>query len=277
MFPNPNITRAPYFDHSWIAILGFVAAALGLTAAAQGQIDGFVEPFQRIELASDETGCIAKLNVEEGDHVNEGDPIACLDQRVQQLQMEIAEKLANNQSELTAARETLSKRQAILDRLKKLQSNGHASESEVIRAEMELSIAEAKLLSVKEEQAVRQVEMKRAEVQLERRTITAPISGVVATIHRRQGEYLSPLHPDVVTLIQVDKLLATFAVPGSQASLFQPGSEFELQLGNGKTVTGTLYRVGVETDAQSGTIEIKLMIENPNHEIRSGESVTLKI
>ena len=212
---SPTITRAPNFlDQSWLAILGFVSAALILTVAANGQIDGLTEPFKRIELSSDESGSVAQMNVKEGDQVAAGEAIARLDHRVQKLQFEIAQQLAKSESQLMAASKTAEKRQAILERLRKLQQKGHASESEVIRAEMELSIAAAKLLSAQEDQAVRKLEMKRAKVQLARRTITAPFAGTISKVHRREGEYLSPLNPEIATLIQVDRLLATFAVSG---------------------------------------------------------------
>lgn len=248
-----------------------------MTAVAQGQIDGFIEPFRSIELSSDETGSIAEMNVEEGDIVSKDDVIARLDVRVQALQLEIAAHLASTTSQLNAAKEAFNKRQTIAERLEILKSKGHASQSEVIRAEMELSIAQAKFYAAKEEQTVREIEQRRAEVQLARRTIVAPFDGVVAKVHRREGEFLSPVHPEVATIIQVDRLLATFAVPSSQLNQFSLGREFNLELDNGTLVTGKVYRVGVETDAQSGTVEVKLVIENSSTELRSGEICTLNI
>jgi RND family efflux transporter MFP subunit len=273
-----NITRSPNFLNRMVTLfLGFCIAVLLLTAVADGQIDGFIEPYRSIELSSDETGSIAGLAVEEGDVVDTGDVVARLDVRVQELQLEIATHLANTTSQLVAAEETFKKRQMIAQRLEKLRGEGHASPSEMIRAEMELSIAHAKYLAAKEEQAVREIERRRAEVQLDRRTIVSPFDGVVAKIHRREGEFLSPLHPEVATIIQVNRLLANFAIPSSQVSMFQVGAEFNLELEDGRLITAKVYRIGVQTDAQSGTIEIKLVIENPTFELRSGEICTLNI
>ena len=275
---NIKITRSPNFLPRLVAV--FVTACIAMlmfTAVAHGQIDGFTEPFRKIELSSDESGSIAELKVEEGDSINKGDVVARLDGRVQKLQLEIASHLASTQSELVAAEETLRKREAIATRLDELKARGHASESELIRSDMELSIAKAKYLAAKEEQAVRKIEERRAAVQLERRTITCPFDGVVAKIHRRAGEFLSPLHPEVATIIQVDKLLATFAVPSTQLTSLKVGTEFELMLENGNKIKGKVYRVGVEIDAQSGTVEVKLVIDNSSGELRSGEICTLNI
>ena len=271
-------TQSPNFINRIVFVfVGFCIAVLMLTAVADAQIDGFTEPFRSIELSSDETGSIAVLDVEEGDEVKADQVVAKLDTRVQELQLEIATQQASTTSQLVAAEQAYQKRQTIAGRLNRLKANGHASNSEIIRSEMELSIAYAKMLAAKEEQAVRQIEQRRAKAQLERRTIMSPFDGVVSKVHAREGEFLSPLHPEVVTIIQVDKLLATFAIPSSQVREFSVGKEFNLEMEDGRTIVGEVYRVGVSTDAQSGTVEVKLVIENPMQDIRSGEILTLNI
>ncbi len=273
-----NITRSPnFFSRAITIFIGFCIAVLMLTAIAEAQIDGFIEPYRSIELSSDETGSIASLDVEEGDVVATDQVVAKLDVRVQELQLEIASHLAETTSQLEAAQQTLKKREAIAERLSELRTKGHASESEIIRAEMELSIAQAKLLAAEEEQAVRAIERRRAAVQLARRTIVSPFDGVVAKVHRREGEFLSPLHPEVVTIIQVDRLLATFAVPSSQLEQLKTDTKFNLELEDGSLVEGKVYRIGVETDAQSGTVEVKFVIDNDSFKLRSGEACTLNL
>lgn len=271
-------THSPFsFNRSILFCIGFGLIFFLLTSIAEAQIDGFTEPYRRIELASDESGSIAKMMVEEGQPVRENEPVAELDARVQMLQLEIAEQLATAKSQLIAAEEGYNKRVTISEKLVQLRSEGHASESELIRAEMELSIAKAKLMSAQEEQAVREIEKRRAEMQLERRTIHAPFAGVVAKIHSREGEFLSPLRPEIITLVQVDQLIATFNVPSTQVTSFVVGQQYNIQLSGGRTVLAKLKNVGVETDAQSGTVEVKFVIDNSTMEFRSGEICTLNI
>ena len=100
---------------------------------------------------------------------------------------------------------------------------------------------------------------------------------MIAKLHRQEGEFLSPLKPEIATLVQVDRLLARFMVPSSQVDQFEVGAAVEIELENGRIVDGKVYRIGIVTDAQSGTVELKLVIENPNNEIRSGEICSLKI
>ncbi len=277
--PPSAIQSQPQFYRIFAMAVTTLFLSLMSTVVAQTDsmdaIDGFIAPYRSIELSSDEAGAIAELIVEEGDVIKAGGTVARLDDRVQELQVEIAEELAQTTSQLIAANQLLEKRKEISRRLDDLKKRGHASQSEIIRAEMELSIAQAKVLAAKEEKAVREIELRRAEVQLDRRTISSPFDGIVAKIHRREGEFLSPLHPEVATIIQVNKLLASFAIMSDQLSEFEIDKEYTIRLENGSLVKGTVYRIGVETDSQSGTVDIKLLIQNPTLKLRSGESCSL--
>lgn len=260
----------------WISLCACLTL---LTSAniAHAQIEGFTEPFRSIDLSSDEAGAIAELLVDEGVEVKKGDVIARLDDRVQQIQLDIAIQMANARSQLEATQKTLEKRRLISKRLGEMKARGHASDSELIRSEMELTIAESKYNAAREEKAVREIEQRRAEVQLSRRSIVAPLHGVVSKVHRREGEFLSPLRPEIVTIIQVDRLLSTFAIPVSQAREFEVGKEFELTFENGQRVVATVYSKGVSTEAQSQTVEVKLVFQNEGNVFRAGEICTLNI
>ena len=261
-------------------LIGAFNSSTAYAVVTQGEsegIEGFTQPFRKIDLSSDETGAIATLEVREGDRVDSGDVVAKLDSRVQDIQLQIAKKVASSTSQRSAAAKTLTKRRAISQRLAQMHAQGHASESEIIRADLELSIAESRYNTAVEEAGIREIEVTRAAVQLQRRTITAPFGGQIAKIHSREGEFLSPLHPEVCTIVQTDKLLATFNVTSDQARQFAVGQSYELRLENGETVSAEVYIIGVETDPQSGTVEVKLVIDNSDFQIRSGENVTLHI
>ena len=271
------------------AAFGFVCVALAYVSIANSQtlsdsesagsseVIGFTEAYRKIDLSSDELGSIAEMFVKEGDFVEAKAPVAQLDARVQKLQLEIATQVASTSSELEGAERIFAKRKSILNRLRALQAKGHASDSEIIRAEMELSIAESKRMSAKEDLVIREIEMRRAAVQLERRSILAPFAGVISKIHRHPGEFLSPLNPEVVTIIQTDRLLATFNVSSSKITQLRVGASHQLELADGSIVDAVVEKIGVITDAQSGTIEVKFVIDNADGHIRSGESVTLNI
>ena len=273
-----TVLDCPFFNRNtpgWL--LGICIISLLMAAAAQAQIEGFTEPFRKIDLSSDESGAIANLMIDEGDYIKQDEIVCKLDTSVQEIQVEIAKHMAEAKSSVRAAEETYKKRLAIDKRIDELQATGHATDSEKIRSEMELSIAKARYFSALEDSKVREIEYRRALMQLERRTIRAPFSGVVSKVHKRAGEFLSPLHPEIITLIQTDQLIAKFNVLSSQIESFTVGKKFQLHMLNGKTVEATVYSIGVLTEAQSGTIEVKMLVLNEEGEIRAGEFLTLEI
>ena len=274
-----SVLACPFFRRDvtpWIVAF-FVAVCCLITASAEGQIEGFTEPFRQIELSTQESGPIQAMAVEEGQFIEANGIICELDRSLQEIQLELAKQRSKSTGQVWTAEQGMNQRQVITDRIRRLQQTGSATESELLRSNMELSIAKGKLLVAKEEAAVRAIEYRQAMLRLDRRTVRAPFGGVVSKMHRREGEFVSTLRPEIATLIQVDKLIAKFNVPSSQAENFELGSVFELTLSNGETVSAEVYRVAVHTDAQSGTVEIKLLIDNADLNIRAGEMLLLQI
>jgi len=259
---------------NWRQLIGagvFLALAVFLAEQAAAQFDGFTEPYRSIELASDETGLIENVLVEEGDSIRKGEEIARLSSDLQRVQLELAEHMAKTNSAIVAAEQGLAKREQIIGQVRRLRENGHAHENEVVRAEMELELAQSRLQSAKDEHIAREIEWRRAVAQMERRTIVAPFDGVIAKLHRKEGEFLSPVRPEVVTLVDIDQLYATFSIPSASASALEVGKTYPVEIGGQVGVKATLESIGVQTDAESGTVRVKLLIGNGDHKLRAGE------
>lgn len=250
---------------------------LAFTASVQAQIEGFTEPFRSTELASEESGTIVKLHIAEGQSVKVGEPIATLDDRAQLLKVELAEHLAKSNSSLEAARQTLEKRDVMLQRLQQMREKGHAAESEIVRADLERTIAYSRFLAAEEESISREIDLRRGKFELERRTIIAPFDGVVEKIHRHEGEFLSPVKPEIVHLIQIDLLLAVFPIPSSQVQSLQTGQEITVKFDDGSSFLGTVQFVAPTTDAQSDTVQVKIMLNNSLGKLRSGQRCYLPL
>jgi RND family efflux transporter MFP subunit len=259
-----------------LSLLALVAV-IAMPRWATAQINGFTQPLREIELASDESGSIAELLVDEGDRVSQNQILARLDDRVQRLQVEAAAHLAASNSSLEAARQSLEKRKLINKRIMELTTTGNATESEMIRADMEYSIAMSRYMAAQEESVSREIDLRRAELMLERRSIRAPFDGIVSAIHRRQGEYLSPLRPELVTIVDISKLHAVFNVASSDLEAVKNRDSLIVTLHDDTQVSGRLSVIGVQTDAESGTIQIKVLIDNAEGKIRSGEQCFLEL
>lgn len=268
------MTQCMLLNTGWRKLVGagtFAAFAILLAGEGLAQFDGFTEPLRSIELASDETGLLEKVLVEEGDSIGKGQEIARLSSDLQRVQLELAEHMAKTNSAIVAAEQGLSKREQICQQVQKLRDDGHAHENELVRAEMELDLARTRLQSARDEHIAREIEWRRAVAQMERRTIIAPFPGVVAKLHRKEGEFLSPVRPEIVTLVDIDQLYATFNIPSSSANGLEVGRNYHLEIGGQVGVNAKLESIGVQTDAESGTVRVKLLIENRDHKLRAGE------
>lgn len=94
---------------------------------------------------------------------------------------------------------------------------------------------------------------------------------MVANLHRKEGEFLSPVRPEVVTLVDVDQLYAVFSIPSSAVNTLEVGKTYPLEIGGQVGVNAKLDSIGVQTDAESGTVRVKLLIDNHELKLRAGE------
>jgi multidrug efflux pump subunit AcrA (membrane-fusion protein) len=105
----------------------------------------------------------------------------------------------------------------------------------------------------------------------------APIDGVVTVLHKETGEFVAPTDPHILNLVQLDKLLGVFSVPAPQATRLKAGEKLAVQLvDSSASVPGAVESVSPVTDAESGTVRVKVCLDNPKGEYRSGQRCTLR-
>jgi HlyD family secretion protein len=120
----------------------------------------------RIAGPSRPSAVIAELLVEEGDHVVEGQPIAILDSR------------AENLAQVTRMKSRLVHAERELHRLKELYKQKILSAQALEDAQLAVDTGKADLDA--------------AQAALDRDTVTAPATGEVIAIHARRGERVAP-------------------------------------------------------------------------------------
>ena len=252
----------------------FVVSATVPAMAAD--IDGFTEPYREIDVAAAETGIIASIDVKEGDRVQEGQILSKLDQDVLRMTLEIGRKRKEARGQLNSSKAEVSLKEDRLIKLRELRRSDHANQEEVDRAITERDIAEARLLTAHEDIEVKQLEFERTKLQLERRNILSPIDGVIIRIFKDVGEFVAPTDPVVLRIVQLNPLLATFSVPSDLADNLVSGQTVHVKVHSEKTSTeGTIEYVSPVTDAESGTVRIKVRLPNNDERFRSGEKCSL--
>lgn len=265
--------RTPIRSRYCLVFAGVVNAMM--VTVALGEVpEGFTEPFRQIDIAAAEAGIIDTIQVSEGDQVRAKQIVAELKSEVLTASLNVAGKLKEARGKLNSATAELKQRTVYLAKLHKLHQ--HASQEELEKASLEREIAEAQLLAVREELEVRDFEYKRIEEEIERRRLRSPIDGVVIKIEKEEGEFVSSSQPTVMTVVQLDPLLAVFSVTPEISNALVSGQKVKVQIGNSKTnIDAVVHFLSPVMDAQSGTVLVKVSVPNPKGRFRSGEQCHL--
>ena len=259
----------------WCAILatGFLTSSM-----SAAEIEGFTEPYRDLEVASTDTGIVSLINVKEGDLVQKDQVLGSLDQSLLKATLEIADRGRNAKGRVNSAQADVRLKTERVEKLKLLHERKHATQEELDRSLVEKEVSEAQLLAVQEEILVRGLEYDRIQIQLEQRQVRSPIDGVVTQVHRDVGEFVSGNDPVIATIVQLDPLIATYSVPSLMSQGIQPNTSVDMLVGDARLpVKGVVDYVAPVTDAQSGTILVKVRVPNPKREYRSGEKCLLVV
>lgn len=261
-----------------------VLAAIGAASAGTGthgtglELEGFTEPLRTINVAAEESGIIDSVLVREGERVTAGQPLVRLNSDVHLALLAIAEQNMNAAGRLNAAQAELSLRRERFSKLEALRVNGHAREEEVHRAAGDVAVAESNVRAVQEELLTRKLEHDKLRIQYQRRTIHSPFTGVVTTLHKRPGEFVAPNKPELLVLVELEFLLANFTVLTPQAQTLQVGSKLQVSFPNSSvTASGIVEFIAPVTDAESGTVRVKVRIPNPDNRFRCGERCKIRL
>lgn len=245
---------------------------------SQSIIEAFTEPYRDIAVAAAEMGTLAEVGVREGDMVEAGCMIAQLDRDVLRASLEVARRSMSIEGTLKSAQADLAMKTKELEKLTQLRDRDHASQQEVDRIQTDLKVSEARLLSVREDLEVKQLEFRRIEAQIEQRVVRAPIAGIVSEVQREAGEFVSPTDPMIARIVQLDPLLIVFSVPLSRRNDITRDQVVGLEIGEDhQAVEGTVEYVAPMPDPSNSSVRVKVRLANPERRFQSGERTVLML
>lgn len=197
------------------------------------------------------SGRLVEFLVESGAHVEKGQVIATLDSDT--------EVIAQDRAKVA-----LQDAQAKLDRVKSLRASNAATAVAV--ADAEVVLANAKLA------------LRDAELALRRRSIVAPIAGVVGILPIAAGNYVTS-QSAVATLDDRSSILVEFWVPERFAAAVKIGAQLSATpIANpNKAYTGTVSALDNHIDEASRTLLVKAKIANPADSLRAGMSFQISM
>jgi len=257
-----------------VTVVTLEAKDITLTAPLPGR----VAASSAAEVRPQVNGIIRARLFEEGRPVEKGDALYEIDAASYEAQKAVAEAgLAQAKAALKSAMIEYDRQQELKSRNVVAQQNLDSAIAARDSAEAAIKLAEANLLS--------------AEIDLDRATIRAPISGVVGLSQITQGALVtsgqaSPLtviralDPVYVDVTQAAAEMLRWQRAGSDAVFAgNIGQTVELRLTDGSTYEqkGELSAAEPHVDEQTGSILLRLSFPNPDHFLLPGMYVQVEM
>lgn len=197
------------------------------------------------------SGRLVEVTVASGARVEVGDVLARLD---------------SDSEEIAVDRARISLEDAIarLERIEALRTSNTATAVQV--KEAELAVGNARLA------------LRDAELALERRTIAAPIEGVVGIIPVSAGNYVST-QTQITAIDDRSSIVVDFWVPERFATMVQVGQPVAASsvARPNERYRGEVTAIDNRVDAQSRTLQIQAAIDNSADHLRAGMSFQVEM
>lgn len=229
--------------------------------------DGVLEPWKTSNVACVEPGLLESLQVELGERVSVGQPLARLEASALVTQLAIVEAQAAALGRQIAARADTQLNQRRVEALQAARENRYSSQSELERAQADLSISQGRLTAEIEEQEVLRLQVARLKHQIAQRTVVAPIPGIVSKFHRELGEYVSPTAPEILQIVDVSRLRASFFLQVVEVKSLPKNGQVQVRLDDGNETMAEVEYVSPVSDGESALIEVRVLIDNPDLKI----------
>lgn len=265
----------------WTA-LAAVAASLGVccapaTADAE-PIEGIVQPSKQVTLNAPLPAVLKELTVDEGDAVTQGQPLAFMDDALQQVAVRSAEFQAKSTTAIENAQLVYEDAQIQVERIEEARRSDAASDWEVRRTKLQAEQALAQLKAAKEQQELASIQLDLERERLERYQILAPFDGKVLRVQSEAGASLTQ-QDEILELVALQPLEAVFHLPSTTYGQLELGQTYTLraEVGDQASVNARLKTIDPVIDPASLTYRVVLEIDNPDTAMPSGFPVWLDL
>ena len=175
---------------------------------------GYVVARRKATIASEITGKVVELRVDEGNVVEAGQILAQLDSSIAETDLALAQSRAlASQAAVGAIAADLRDAQRIFDRTQTLSQKSFASEADLTKAEARVGVLRAQLNQSQAQLETARLDAQRAAKVLEQHRIRAPFAGVVIERSAQPGEMISPMsaggsftRTGICTIVDMDSI-----------------------------------------------------------------------
>jgi HlyD family secretion protein len=251
---------------------------------------GELEPRVKVNISAHVIGKIAKLYVEEGDRIARGQPFLRLEQEAFIAQRDQwAAQLRNARTAVRQAEVSLADVRNKLGRAQRLQTEGIASREQLEAAQ--LAETSARLRLEESRDTVRQVQasLTKAQDDLSKTTIYAPLTGRVIALNAKEGEVVvsgTMNNPASVigTIADMSEILATVDVDETEIVNVRVGQPAVLKVDAvpGKEYHGKVVEVGSSGFSRPQQpdvtfFKVKILLDDADPDLRASMSVRAEI
>lgn len=255
---------------------------------------------KNVVMKAEVTSRIESLNIEESKHVKEGELLVELDDEEYRLALErqkaarlkvlseyLVEKRFADQGELSATVDA-EKVQKALDEYETARKNyraGQISRAEFENASREYEIAliesgemKEEILAATKNLTQSEIQVKEAELDLEKTKIRAPFSGIVFDIQVSPQEHVTS-GTELFTLVNIDRIQVQARVLESEIGKMQVGREVDLKFSAypGKVFKGKVKAISPVINPEDRTCKVTIDVANPEEEIKPGMHADVEI
>ncbi|MEO9649697.1 MAG: efflux RND transporter periplasmic adaptor subunit [Roseobacter sp.] len=214
---------------------------------------GTATSLRSVDVVSNVTGEITDVSINANTVVTAGDVLLQLDNRAEQLALNIAATEHQQAQDLFA-------------RYKTLRNSGNSTITDIIFVETEVALKLA------------QINVDVAQNALDERTIKATIDGTLGLSDLHVGAYLS-VGDAVVSIEDSNVIVAEFEVPERSIALLEVGKP--VQIGTptyaGRVFSGTITAYDTTLDPTSRSATVRAKIDNPDGALIAGMTFTVRI
>ena len=246
-----------------------------------GEYAGRIRAQQFVEVRARVEGYLEKMFFEEGTHIDKGQTLFIIDQKVYKARAEKA------RAQLLKARANSQKAERDLARIRPLYEQNAASQ-------LDLDNAEAAYESAKAEESVAAADLTQAELTLSYTRVTSPISGYVSERSADIGTLVGPGGKSLLaTVVKSDSVLVDFSMTALD---YLNSKNRNVNIGQRDTnrewepfVTVTLADGSVyphrglvdfaspQVDPATGTFSVRAEMPNPDHVLLPGEFTRVRV
>ncbi len=237
-----------------IAMVSPAQAAITVTST------GYVVPQMISKVGAKLAGRVAKVFVKEGNVVKAGDVLAELEATDQRSSIAAAgSRAAAAQARVDTARANFAEVQQQVERDRALVARGALSRAALEDLEARAKSLDQAVKAAEAEARASQAEINPLKVNLQDRTITAPIDGTIISKPVQVGELVGPQN-NIAEIADFQSMVVETDVPEARLYLIKPGSPCEISLDAypAKRYRGSTLEIGKKVDRAKATVTVKV-------------------